>query len=276
VNSGASFTTISSVSNCAAVGLGKAEPSSSYHTLYIWGTVGGVTGVFRSIDQGATWLRINDDAHEYGGPGNGQFVIGDMNVYGRVYMSTVGRGIVYGDIEVAAPVSLLSFSLIKEEPNHVQLHWQTASELNNDHFSIERSSNGSNYEEIGLVKGAGNSSALLSYTFTDVQPLAGQNYYRLKQVDVDGTASYSEIKNINLLHSNDASLYPNPVENQLTIVAPLIESIEINDVLGRVVLQQKNLSLPELTLDLDALPGGLYWVRIRSGSDSIVKCFLKK
>jgi hypothetical protein len=96
-NSGTSFTKISSVSRCDAIGLGKAAPSATYFTLYLWGTVSGVTGVFRSIDQGATWVRVNDDAHEYGGPGNGQFVIGDMNVYGRVYMSTVGRGIAYGE-----------------------------------------------------------------------------------------------------------------------------------------------------------------------------------
>ncbi len=100
-NSGTSFTKITTVSACSAIGLGMAAPGSTYHTLYIWGTVGGVTGVFRSIDQGATWVRVNDDAHEYGGPGNGQFVIGDMNVYGRVYMSSVGRGIPYGELQTS-------------------------------------------------------------------------------------------------------------------------------------------------------------------------------
>jgi hypothetical protein len=100
-NSGTSFTTLSGVTACSAVGFGKAAPSATYLTVYIWGTVGGVTGAFRSIDQGATWVRVNDDAHEYGGPGNGQFVIGDMNVYGRVFMSTVGRGIAYGETTTA-------------------------------------------------------------------------------------------------------------------------------------------------------------------------------
>jgi xyloglucan-specific exo-beta-1,4-glucanase len=101
-NSGTSFTKITSVSACSAIGLGKAATGANYHTLYMWGTVNGVTGVFRSIDQGATWLRVNDDAHQYGGPGNGQFVIGDMNVYGRVYMSSVGRGIPYADLQPLA------------------------------------------------------------------------------------------------------------------------------------------------------------------------------
>ena len=64
--------------------------------MYVWGTIGGVRGLYRSTDSGATWSRINDDAHQYGGPGNGQFVMGDMNTFGVVYMSTAGRGIVYG------------------------------------------------------------------------------------------------------------------------------------------------------------------------------------
>jgi hypothetical protein len=95
-NSGTSFTRLTNVTYCGAVGYGKAAPGAAYEALYIYGTVGGVVGVHRSNDEGATWVRVNDDAHEYGGPANGQFVMGDINQYGRVYMSTAGRGVVYG------------------------------------------------------------------------------------------------------------------------------------------------------------------------------------
>ena len=95
-NSGQSFTKINTLTACSAVGIGRKAPKAGYPTIYIWGTVNGVTGMFRSTDEGANWSRINDDAHEYGGPGNGQFVIGDENVFGRVYLSTAGRGIIYG------------------------------------------------------------------------------------------------------------------------------------------------------------------------------------
>jgi hypothetical protein len=54
--------------------------------------------VYRSDDAGASWRRVNDDAHQYGGPGNGQFVLGDLNQYGRVFLSTAGRGIVVGEL----------------------------------------------------------------------------------------------------------------------------------------------------------------------------------
>ena len=95
-DSGATFSKIATVSNCGAVGFGKAAPGGTYPAMYMWGTVGNAHGLLRSLDQGASWVRVNDDAHEYGGPGNGQFVLGDMNTYGTVYMSTSGRGLVYG------------------------------------------------------------------------------------------------------------------------------------------------------------------------------------
>lgn len=101
-DSGASFQALPAVQQCDAVGFGAPAPGASRPTVYIWGQAGsGARGVYRSTDDGASWLRINDDAHEYGGPGNGQFVIGDANVFGRVYLSTAGRGIVFG--ELAAP-----------------------------------------------------------------------------------------------------------------------------------------------------------------------------
>jgi len=96
VDGGAHFSDIAKVAYCGAVGFGKAAPGRDYPAVYVWGEVDGVRGVYRSIDAGATWTRINDDAHQYGGPGDGEFIVGDMNRYGVVYMSTAGRGIVYG------------------------------------------------------------------------------------------------------------------------------------------------------------------------------------
>jgi photosystem II stability/assembly factor-like uncharacterized protein len=95
---GTTFEPIASVASCAAVGFGAPAPGQSSPAAYLWGSAnGGSRGLYRSDDAGATWLRINDDAHQYGGPGNGQFVIGDANVYGRVYLSTAGRGLIVGE-----------------------------------------------------------------------------------------------------------------------------------------------------------------------------------
>lgn len=94
-SSNVAFTRINNVSACSAVGFGAKAAGATYPTIYIWGRINSVEGLYRSVNRGVSWTRINNDAHEWGGPGNGQFVIGDMNTFGRVYMSTAGRGIVY-------------------------------------------------------------------------------------------------------------------------------------------------------------------------------------
>ncbi|WP_020139239.1 RICIN domain-containing protein [Streptomyces sp. 351MFTsu5.1] len=94
---GRTFTTLSTVQSASALGFGKAAPGTSYQALYLLGTVKDVTGVFRSTDKGATWLRINDDAHQWGAIVSIGIITGDPDTYGRVYIGTNGRGLQYGD-----------------------------------------------------------------------------------------------------------------------------------------------------------------------------------
>ncbi|MFD3548504.1 RICIN domain-containing protein [Streptomyces sp. NPDC058655] len=94
---GHTFTTLTTVKSASALGFGKAAPGGSYQTLYLIGTVKDVTGVFRSTDKGATWLRVNDDAHQWGAIGGVGVITGDPDTYGRVYVGTNGRGLQYGD-----------------------------------------------------------------------------------------------------------------------------------------------------------------------------------
>ena len=102
-DNGQTFTRLDSVSYCGALGLGKGKTDDSPYVIYMWGKPAGEEeiGLYWSEDEGKTWSRINDSKHQFGGPGNGYFVYGDMNVYGRVYMSTVGLGVVYGDLVTA-------------------------------------------------------------------------------------------------------------------------------------------------------------------------------
>ncbi|MFG3407573.1 RICIN domain-containing protein [Streptomyces sp. NPDC048142] len=93
---GNTFSTLGTVRDASALGFGKAAPGTSYQALYLIGTVKDVTGVFRSTDKGATWIRVNDDAHQWGSIGGLGVISGDPDTYGRVYVGTNGRGLQYG------------------------------------------------------------------------------------------------------------------------------------------------------------------------------------
>ncbi|CAL9426696.1 cellulose binding domain-containing protein [Streptomyces sp. enrichment culture] len=94
-DAGATFTKVRGVEEADTIGFGKAAPGATYDTLYTSAKIGGVRGIFRSTDAGASWTRINDDAHQWGW--TGAAITGDPRIYGRVYVATNGRGIVYGD-----------------------------------------------------------------------------------------------------------------------------------------------------------------------------------
>ncbi len=94
-NGGASFTKLPNVQEADVVGFGKAAPGRTYVALYVSAKIDGVRGIFRSDDAGASWVRINDDQHQYGVTNTA--ITGDPRIYGRVYLATNGRGIVYAD-----------------------------------------------------------------------------------------------------------------------------------------------------------------------------------
>jgi uncharacterized protein (TIGR03437 family) len=144
-NSGTSFTRISTIESAPLAGFGMAAPSASYPALYVVGTVGGVYGIFRSDDIGASWTRINDDAHQYG---ELAVITGDPRVYGRVYLGTMGRGILYADIAggacnltavptLAAVVNSASFAPGAIAPLSMVTLWGTGFEAPGNERSAE-------------------------------------------------------------------------------------------------------------------------------------------
>jgi hypothetical protein len=112
------------------------------------------------------------------------------------------------------PVQLVSFDAKKVRTGEVEIKWVTATEINNHFFSVERSSDGINFEEIKVVNGAGNTNRTLNYQTIDNKPLTGISYYRLAQTDFDGTKTHSSIVSINnagVQINNAWTVYPNPV-----------------------------------------------------------------
>ena len=109
----------------------------------------------------------------------------------------------------ALPIELVSFDAVLQN-RIVDLTWQTASEHNNDFFTVERSADIFNFEPIANMDGAGNSTVLLSYATQDLHPLNGVSYYRLKQTDFDGAFEYSDLRVVILGADDEMLVFPNP------------------------------------------------------------------
>ncbi len=204
----------------------------------------------------------------------------DGNHYAE-YMVTSFSGGGGGGSGATLPVELSVFSAMMEE-DYVLLEWQTESELNNAYFMVQRSADGERFEDLYEVAGAGTTVEPQYYYHIDEMPLAGKSYYRLKQVDFDGTSSYSDIKVIENNNYSDVSIFPNPVKASFTleINTPRDEnlSIEIFDVAGHrlhfenQMVQEGN---NQLSFDSQHLAHGIYFMKIYNGKDIQTIRFLK-
>ncbi|HTF03573.1 MAG TPA: T9SS type A sorting domain-containing protein, partial [Bacteroidia bacterium] len=130
------------------------------------------------------------------------------------------------------PIELVSFDAILNPENAVELNWATAVEIENDYFTIEKTSDGVNYETVLVVDGAGNSSQPLNYSCVDHSPYSGISYYRLKQTDMNGHSTYSNIETIEYAPAVDFTfdIYPNPGDGssiQLAVNASANEQIGV-------------------------------------------------
>jgi hypothetical protein len=185
-------------------------------------------------------------------------------------------------VNTLLPVSFTSFSATKDGKNNL-LSWATASEQNNAGFEVQRSTDGSTYENIGFVKSlsaTGNSSNPLSYSFTDFNPLGLQQYYRLKQTDLDGKSAYSAI----VLVKREApatltvtKVYPNPSTSSIYINAacPAATTLQLSivDMSGRVVgRKQVNAMTGNNGFDMPVtqLAPGTYLLQVLNADNKVV------
>ena len=169
------------------------------------------------------------------------------------------------------PVEIISFRAV-EQNNKVILNWTTASESNNSYFEIERSITGNQYEPIGRVAGGGTTSQTTHYNFTDFAPFTATNYYRLKQVDIDGRYKYSAILTIKLNSKlkKGVNISPNPVSDKINIRissdAATNGGIRIINASGQTIYQQSERLVKGENLftinSLQNLSKGIYTVQV--------------
>lgn len=180
------------------------------------------------------------------------------------------------------PITLISFTG-KCTGNDVLLEWATALELNNSHFTIERSVDGQNFEPIATVNGAGNSVSARYYTWTDANTNGNLYYYRLKQTDYDGSFEYFNTVAAGCnAQAIQVLLYPNPAEDlvQLQLSTPSSEefTITVVDVTGKLVSEQVITTVKGVqtfTFDISTWQSGLYHVSLHNASQRFNTRFTK-
>ncbi len=178
------------------------------------------------------------------------------------------------------PIELTNFMAKAIEDKKALLSFTTATETNNAFFSIERSQDGTRFEAIGKVTGAGTSTVKQDYTFTDERPLKGTNFYRLKQVDFDGQFSYSPVVSVNIGKVGGIKLSPQPVLDRLTVALeqPTVEAAtwQVYDFAGRL-LQSGAVEAESTNFEISTvtLTEGSYVLRLVNGQQIITQQFQK-
>ncbi|WP_165370555.1 T9SS type A sorting domain-containing protein [Hymenobacter persicinus] len=170
------------------------------------------------------------------------------------------------------PVELTAFEALRQN-NAVLLKWATASEKNNDRFSVERSADGKDFKAIATVRGSGSTTKTTSYSVTDKEPLTGLNYYRLRQIDTEGQFSYSPVRVVQV--GAAAFAYPSPATNRLNVPVALASSAyRVVNSVGQTVL--RGVVPASGVVEVSKLPTGSYFLQIGEGKDQVTQRFLRK
>lgn len=171
---------------------------------------------------------------------------------------------------VVTPVTLIDFTA-KLANQAVLLQWRSASEQNTARFEIEKSINGTSFASIGTVQAAGNSSSTKNYSFNDQQSLSGNNYYRLKMIDADGTFTYSKVVVVRVDGKTTLQVFPNPAKNIIYVQATGNDKntlVRITDGAGKIVKEQRLVlnGTTSFSIDISSLPKGLYYLTLKDAS----------
>jgi hypothetical protein len=209
---------------------------------------------------------------KYGAPVSGYVYsgccpFGFSNCHGGAGGGGGSTGLAFGfnDPGGGLPITLIDFNA-KQVRNSVKLNWSTASEINNDYFTIERSIDGEKWEFITRVDGAGNSSNKKEYTFSDEHPVKGKQFYRLSQTDYDGTTVRLRDEACNFI-SKELKIYPLPARDFVSIEYEFDNNkIELINVFGEIVKSFDVLLADKIIISLHDIPSGIYFLNVIDGN----------
>lgn len=170
---------------------------------------------------------------------------------------------IVGTANLALPVSLIDFSAVREGAT-TTLSWSTSEESNSDYFEVQRSGDSKSWQKLKSVAAKGESSVEAHYSAVDDSPMGGNNFYRLKMVDKDGTFAFSKIRNVEFELKEGYTLFPNPVSDKLSFKSTedwnSVSSIKMYNALGVEVYTSP--SVPAKEVDVSKLASGTYVVKL--------------
>ncbi|OGX90582.1 discoidin domain-containing protein [Hymenobacter coccineus] len=236
-------------------------------------------------DDAATWTTVgtavNNSFHfneyRFTSPVAGRYVRMNGTKRGT---TTASNGYSLYEFEVSAappplPVTLTRFRAVAQSTG-VRVNWATASEQHNAGFEVQRSANGADFTPLAFVGGAGTTSAAHAYQYLDAAPLRTSGYYRLKQLDTDGTFAYGPVVVVQAMPALvPLSLYPNPTAGRATVVGQVslagADHWYLTNSLGQVLRAEalRSALTPGLSLDLQPYPAGSYVLTVEAGGQVV-------
>ncbi len=244
--------------------LNRTVGTSNVNVTLSWGSGSGVVDDFSSL-RVAAWNGSQWTDQGNGGT-TGNFTSGTIinsapsSIFGPFTLSSTGA---YTN---ALPVELTRFNCSLTNEGFVSLTWTTASEKNSDYFEVQRSDGTKPFRTIGQVKSAGTTNLETNYSFQDKFSSVGYMYYRLKQVDFDGTVTYSEFCSVESTgNQNTARIYPNPNSTGSAYVdlnGATFGGFSVSNSIGQDVAANFTLEAEKIVVNTQNLTGGIYFVKI--------------
>jgi len=264
---------------------GITSPNYDIDLIYVDGDIFGTEANYHPVKySGATWYAPSSSSFtNTTDEGTGSVTAG-TNTIAYAGLTSFSKYAAVGDEISVLPVELMTFDVNKHN-DFVAIHWSTASELNNDYFVLERSANGQSFEEIDLQYGFGTSTVFHDYQYLDEEPIEGLNYYRLKQVDIDGAITYTAIKSVlfeSALSVASFTVFPNPSSQELFIKGDFENDMDVQvnvySFNGQLIYNRTLESLQNgevRTLPSETLSPGTYLIQIRSKDFELNEVWIK-
>jgi hypothetical protein len=219
--------------------------------------------IAKTTGSGSPWIDIGGTAS---GNTSGNIVSGDFYSFSKFALGNSLGG------SNPLPIELLFFKASCDN-NKAQLNWATASETNNDYFTVEHSADGQAWETVAVIPGAGNSNTTLYYNVIDNQPFSNYTYYRLKQTDFNGNFTYSDI--VSTLCNNDDQLSMIVFQTEYGINVSINPgggkaiALSVFDISGKMIFY-KHIISTALVISPEEFSSGIYIFRLQSETDDII------